>query len=137
MEIAHVEQFCLALGEPFARRRPLTLRTMTIPAAIEGDDRLRATFATRDVPTERCGATALDGGHHLELAEADMTRIGLTPCWAMIAEDIRNLQSWANHAAGRYAGSASLRRFFGFPLSPDSKPIGLLMQEMMPVATRV
>ena len=37
----------------------------------------------------------------LELAEADMTGIGLTPCRSLVAEDIRNLQRRAGHRCGR------------------------------------
>ena len=51
-------------------------------------------LAARDMPAERCRAAVLDRRHHLELAEADMAGIGLAPCLAMAAEDIRNLQPW-------------------------------------------
>ncbi len=37
----------------------------------------------------------------------------------------------------RYAGSVCLRRVLDFPPFPDSRPIGLLTAEMMPVAMRV
>ena len=43
-------------------------------------------------------AAVLDRRHYLELAEADMAGMGLTPCPAMAAEDIRNLQNRARHA---------------------------------------
>jgi len=46
------------------------------------------------VPAERRGAAALDGRHHLHLAEAHVTRVGVTPGGAVIAEDVRDLQSW-------------------------------------------
>src|SRR5262249_22774297 len=39
----------------------------------------------------------LDRRHHLQLVEADMAGMGLTPSRAMVAEDIRNLQSRARH----------------------------------------
>jgi hypothetical protein len=44
---------------------------------------------------ERCRAAALDRRHHLQLVEADMAGMGATPCCAMAAEDIRNLQGRA------------------------------------------
>jgi hypothetical protein len=46
---------------------------------------------------ERRRAATLDRRHHLQLVETDMAGMGLTPCWAMAAEDIRNLQSRARH----------------------------------------
>jgi hypothetical protein len=47
----------------------------------------------RDMPVERNRATALDRSHHLQLVGADMPAIGLTPSRAVIAEDVRDLQS--------------------------------------------
>ena len=49
---------------------------------------------------ERRGAAALDGCHDFELAKADMAAIGLAPGGAVVAENIRDLQSWTGHAAG-------------------------------------
>ena len=49
-------------------------------------------------------AAALDRRHHLELVEADMAGMGLAPCDAMAAEDIRNLQSRARHKRRTSAG---------------------------------
>jgi hypothetical protein len=55
-------------------------------------------LAAHDMTAERCRAAVLDRRHHLELLEADMAGIGLTPCRSMVAEGIRDLQSWARHA---------------------------------------
>jgi hypothetical protein len=57
-------------------------------------------LAARDMTAERCRAAALDRRHHLELAEADMAGVGLTPRRSMAAEDIRNLQRRAGHRCG-------------------------------------
>jgi hypothetical protein len=43
------------------------------------------------VAAERHGAAALDRAHHLELVEADMAAVGLTPSGTMNAEDVRDL----------------------------------------------
>ena len=51
-----------------------------------------AVLANGDVAAECCGSAALNGRHHFELAEADMTGMGLTPGSAMVAEDVRDLQ---------------------------------------------
>jgi hypothetical protein len=54
---------------------------------------------------KRCRAATLDCRHHLQLLEAEMAGMGVTPCYAMAAEDIRNLQSRARHArVSRVAG---------------------------------
>src|SRR6185436_8667264 len=64
-----------------------------------GDDGMATcfAFAARNVPSERRRAAALDGRHHLQLPEAHVAAIGLTPSGAVVAEDIRNLQSWTGH----------------------------------------
>jgi hypothetical protein len=53
-----------------------------------------AVLAARDVSAEGCRATVLDGAHHLELEQADVTAVGMTPRGPVVAEDIRDLQSW-------------------------------------------
>ena len=50
-------------------------------------------LATRNMAAERCGPAALDGTHHLHLGKADVAAVGITPSSAMIAEDVRDLQS--------------------------------------------
>src|ERR1700688_5142821 len=71
---------------------------MPVAAGVIGDERVRALLAARDVAAERRRAAALDRRHHLELAEAHMAGIGLTPCRSMAAENIRDLQPWTRHA---------------------------------------
>jgi hypothetical protein len=44
------------------------------------------------------GAAALDRVHHRELAEAQVTAVGLTPSGPVVAEDIRDLQGRTAHA---------------------------------------
>src|ERR1700724_2268677 len=46
---------------------------------------------------ERRRAAAPDRAHHLELAEADVAAVGVTPSGPVVAEDIRDLQGWATH----------------------------------------
>ena len=50
-----------------------------------------AVLATQDMAAERCRAAVHDRRHHLELVEAHMADVGLTPCRTMGAEDIRDL----------------------------------------------
>ena len=73
---------------------------MAIATTVEGDHRMIAVLTTGDVATERCGTTALDRAHHLELAEAHMAGISKTPSGPMVAENIRDLQLWTGHRCG-------------------------------------
>ena len=65
---------------------------MTIATGIVGDMAMAAIFAGRDMTAEGDRAANLDRRHRLELAEADMTSVGVTPCSTMVAEDIRDFQ---------------------------------------------
>jgi len=99
VKVRHRQQFCLTFGEPVARRRALALGAMPIAAAVEGDGGVtaRRVLAARNMTSERRRAATLDGRHHLQLAEAHMGAIGLTPSGPVVAENIRNLQSWTEH----------------------------------------
>src|SRR5882762_2495054 len=112
---------------------------MPVTTGVVGDLRMAAllVLAARDMAAERRRAAVLDRRHHLELAEADMAGIGLTPCRSMAAEDIRNLQRWTGQDVGRYAGGWSFRLFLDFLRGCDSRSSGLSMPAIMPVATRV
>src|SRR6201987_179972 len=86
---------------------------MPVAAGVVRDLRVAAcrVLAACDVSPERGRTTALDRIHHLQLREAHMTLIGVTPSRAVIAEDIRDLQSWSSHGRRRYgAGGSSLSR---------------------------
>ena len=111
--VRHRQQLGLALGEPFLRGCALAFRAMPIAAGVIGDLRVRALLAARDMPAERRRAAALDRRHHLQLVEAHMAGIGLTPCRSMAAEDIRDLQSWTRHAAPRFRRAARLLELEG------------------------
>ena len=50
-------------------------------------------LAARNVPAEDRRAAVLDSAHHLQLWHADMPAVGVTPSGAVIAEDIRDLQT--------------------------------------------
>jgi hypothetical protein len=45
------------------------------------------------MPAERRRAAALNRAHDLQLLQADMAAIGLTPSGAVVAENIRDLQT--------------------------------------------
>jgi len=67
---------------------------------------MAAILAALDVAAEGSRAAALDGRHHLELAEADMPGIGSTPGGPMAMEDVCDLKPRAAH---RRRATASLR----------------------------
>ena len=128
-----------------ARQLPIT--DLAHKTGVVGDLRVTAllVLAACDMAAELCRAAVLDRRHHLELLEADMAGIGLTPCRSMAAEDIRDLQLRTGHCRGRYAGGWSFSPisgflpgfFLGFLRGCDSRSSGLLMFAIMPVATRV
>ena len=70
---------------------------------------MSAVLAACDMAAEGCRAAALDGAHHLELVEADVAAVGVTPRGPVVAEDVRDLQSWTGHGGAVYVG-ASLPR---------------------------
>ena len=97
----------------------------------------RRVLAARDMPAERRRATALDRIHHLQLLKAHMPLIGLTPSRAVIAEDVRDLQSWSSHVRRRYgAGGFFLSRFARLRGGGLRLSRGLSILAIIPVATR-
>jgi hypothetical protein len=117
VEIRHRQELGLALGEPLLRGSALAFRAMPVTAGVEGDPGVAAlvVLATFNMATERSRAAVLDGRHDLDLAEADMAGIGLSPRRSMAAENIRDLQRRAGHGRG------ALRRRRVFPA-----PLGLI-----------
>ena len=84
---------------------------MPVTARAVSDERMaaRRVFAACDVAAERRCTASFDCTHHLELVEAHMAAVGLTPSGTVIAEDVRDLQSWSNHNRRRYgAGGFSV-----------------------------
>ena len=112
---------------------------MPVAAGVVGDLGMtaRRVLAARDMPAERRRATALDRIHHLQLLKADMAAIGLTPSPAVIAEDVRDLQSWSSHGRWRYgAGRFSRSRFARLRRGAFRSSRGLSILAISPVATR-
>ena len=100
MEVFHGQADLRPRRHPVALPRSLTFGTMPILAGVVGDVLMAALGAGRHMPAERLGSAGLNGGHHFELAEADMSAIGLPPRRAMGAEDVSNLQLWLWPTAG-------------------------------------
>src|SRR6516164_8938709 len=112
VEIWHGQQLRRPRLHPLTRRRALALRTVPVAAAVVGDGRVATgiVLAAHDMPAEGRRAAALDRAHHLELAEAQVTAVGLTPSGPVVAEDIRDLQA--------HAGPALCRRPLGWQRQP-------------------
>src|ERR1700748_121485 len=112
---------------------------MPVAAGVVGDLRMatRRVLAARDMPAERRRATALDRIHHLQLLKAHVGAVGLTPSRAVIAENIRDLQSWSSHGRCRSgAGGFSLSRCARLRRGALRPSRGLSILAISPVATR-
>src|SRR5712672_966683 len=72
---------------------------MPVAAGVVGDLGIaaRRVLAARDMAAERRRTTALDRTHHLQLIEAHMPAVGRAPGRTMVAENVRDLQSWSSH----------------------------------------
>ena len=88
---------------------------MPVATGVVGDGRVRAgvVLAAGDMAAERRRAAALDCAHHLQLVETDVSAVGFTPSGTVVAEDIRDLQSWPAHVGGAYAAGSGLCLFLG------------------------
>ena len=132
VEVGNREQFGLARRHPLACCRALALRAVPVAAAVVGDRGVSAVLAARDVSTQRRRAAVLDGAHHFELEQAHVTAVGMTPRGPVVAEDVRDLQSWTGHV-----DPLRWRLCFFFGTSGVSLSSGLMTSRMMLVATWV
>ena len=67
-----------------------------------------------------------------------MAAVGLAPSGTVVAEDVRDLQSWSSHDRRRYrAGGSSVCRLGGLRRGGLRRASGLSILEISPVATRV
>src|ERR1700724_2770387 len=97
VEIADRQEIGLAGGEPVLRRRALALGAMPVAAGVIGDPPVAALLTAFDMTAEGGRAATLDARQHLELAEADMPGIGLTPGGPMAVKDVCDLQPRVAH----------------------------------------
>ena len=124
--VRHRQEFGLACGEPVGGRRALALGTMPVAARVVGDVLMSALLAAHEVAAEDRGTAVRDGRHDLELVEADVAGVGVTPRRAVGAEDVRDLEAGTRHGTAFYAGGLTLMA------SPSS---GLLTSRSVRVAT--
>src|SRR6202051_2516072 len=113
---------------------------MPVAAGVERDLSMaaRRVPAPPDMAAGRRRTTALDRTHHLQLIEAHMPAVGLTPSRTVVAENVRDLQSWSSHGRRRYgAGGSALSRFARRRRGARRPSRGLSILEISPIATRL
>jgi hypothetical protein len=101
VEVGHLQQLGLARLHPRQCLRPLTLGAVPVAAGVIGDRRVAAVLAARNVATEGRRAAALDCAHHLHLHMTETALVGATPNGAVIAKDVRDLQTGTGHSRCR------------------------------------
>src|SRR5208282_2838966 len=104
MVVVHWQQIGLSRLEPAARGACLALRAMPVSAGVVGDLYLRTGIATQYMSPQRRAAALFNGGHHLELTEAQVAVLRLPPGWPVGAEDVRDLQGGARHRGALHRG---------------------------------
>ncbi len=77
---------------------------MPVLARVVSDMLVIAFGARGHMPAERLGSAGLNGGHHFELGQADMSLIGLPPHRAVGVEYIGNLQLCSGQLTGAQPG---------------------------------
>ena len=109
MVIRHGQEVGLPRFEPALGGARLALRTVSVTARVVGDLRLGARRAAQRVAAERGAAALFDGRHGLQLSEAQVAALVLSPSRPVGAEDIRDLQGGALHARLRCRGGTWLQ----------------------------
>ena len=77
----------------------LPITNVTHKAGVVGDALVRAVLAALDMAAERGCATGLDRRHDLQLGEAHVPGVGLSPRRPVGAKDIGDLEARPRHAA--------------------------------------
>src|SRR6202022_1840293 len=110
---------------------------MPVAAGVVGDLGMatRRVLAARDMAAERRRTTTPDRTHHLRLIEAHMPAVRFTPSRTVVAENVRDLQSWSSHGRRRYgAGGSALSRFARRRRGARTPPRGLSILAIRPSA---
>ena len=121
------------------RKMPIPARQLPIngsahKAGVAGDPFVRAVLAALDVTAKRGCAIGLDRRHDLQLGEAHVTGVGLSPRRPVGAKDVGDTRALDPGAAPRGRGQAG-GVFFVSLMSRRSS--GLLMSRTVLTATRV
>ncbi len=125
MVIIHRQQFGLTGFEPALGRTCLTLGAVPVASRVVGNLVLSAGMAMQHMTAQRGTATLLNRRHDLELPQAQMRMLSMSPGRAIGAEDIRDFQcgahdsrelhgrqniQWADHFAQYVGGHLCVQR---------------------------
>ena len=87
------QEIGLSCCKPALSGGPLTLRTMSITTRVIGVLGRGAVYTAQHMAAEGGAAALLDGGHHLELTEAQVSGLSAAPRRAVRAQDVRDFES--------------------------------------------
>ncbi len=91
MVVLDWQEISLARLQPASGRTALALWAMPITTGVVGDLGMLAGLAAQHMAAQLGTAAALDGRHHLELAQAQMSALSAAPTLPLGAQDIRDL----------------------------------------------
>ena len=98
MDVARREQFSLPCGDPAFASRGLTLRAVSIAAAVVGDGgTMPATGALIEMTAECGGATARNGQQHFDMLPAEPLAISFDEGSSCAADEIGHLEGRPAH----------------------------------------
>jgi hypothetical protein len=92
VEVLHWQQIGLTRVQPALGRAALALRAVPVATRVVRDLLGAAVLAAQRMPAQCRRAAMGDGRHHLELRQAQVAALGLTPCGAVGAADVGDLQ---------------------------------------------
>ena len=135
MEVLAIEEFGLAVLDPFSARQRLALRTVTISAGPVANALVAALIALLDLPSQNCRPAHLNGGHDAPLRRGHRRAMFVSVDFAVTAEDIRHFQLRAIHGPGaqKYWGVAGLE---SAQTGRGSSSSGLEVEQTLLVAIR-
>ena len=115
MKVFALEEFRLAVFQPLGTGQRLALGAMPIAAGIVGNPLMMARFAALHMAAQCHRAAARDGTHHAVMHGCKPTRVRTLVGHAVLAEDIRHLESGSHRrrptqkyvGAGRSSGSGT------------------------------
>src|SRR6266851_3542251 len=98
MDVARREKFSLTCGDPAFPGRGLTLRAVSIAAAVVGDGGpMPAAGALIEMTAECSGTTPRHGQQHFDMLPGDPLTASFEECVSRSADQIGHLEGWPVH----------------------------------------
>src|SRR5713101_8931246 len=97
MDVTRREKFRATRCEPPFTGARLTLRTMAVSAAIEGDGAMPAAGALIEMPAKCGGATPPNGQQHFDMLPTEPVAVSFDESSSRVADEIGHLQRWPAH----------------------------------------